>query len=177
MVCWEYDKLFYYADYKRFCRERIYFVNSTFFRLNHGDKAKKIERQKGGSKRYPPVLLGRIQLVILFFFLRNYFFTIIKATVLANSVRFTKFVAMRAFNQRRCRCCIVCESLIRSALRLFCLRYCHIYTSRFKFFQFLDGFSSEYRIPAQFSSHKSTYGILAIIASSSISRKSILPFE
>ena len=65
------------------------------------------------------------QLVVFAF---NFYFlsAVIVTAVLAYAMRFLVFVAMRAFHDGCRRCFVVCKSLIRSALRLFALRYCHI---------------------------------------------------
>ena len=68
-------------------------------------------------------------LVVLFFFLSNNFRAVVETAAFANFVRFVKLVAMRAFYERSRRCLVVCESLVRSALGLFTLRYCHLNTS------------------------------------------------
>ena len=87
--------------------------------------------KKRGAKRNPPVFSQTKDLVFLFFVLYNYFRAVIETAVFTNSVRFGQFVAMRAFNKRRRRGFVVCKSLVRSALRLFILGYCHFNTSRF----------------------------------------------
>lgn len=76
------------------------------------------------------------KLVVLFRFGSYNLNAVIEAAVLANSVRFHIFVAMRAFHKGSRRCFVVRKSLVRSALRLFILRYCHFITPLVLFFQF-----------------------------------------
>ena len=75
-------------------------------------------------------------LIFLVFFLRNDFHAVIVAAIFADSMRLGQFVAMRAFHQRGSRRFIIRKSFIRSALGLFTLGYCHIYTSCLIFFDF-----------------------------------------
>ena len=87
--------------------------------------------KKRGAFRNP--LIGenvfQMLLVVLLFLLLNDFCSVVEATVLANSVRFRQLVTMRALDKRGSRRFVVRKSLIRSALGLFALRYCHINTS------------------------------------------------
>lgn len=88
-----------------------------------------LKRKKAARKNAPLECFHRIKLVFLFFFGSYNFRAVIESAALADSVRLCQLVAMRAFHQRGCSCFVICESLVRSALRLFALRYCHDYTS------------------------------------------------
>ena len=99
--------------------------------------------------------------LVLLFFLRNDFFSVVVSAVLANSMRNFLLVAMRAFNELCSRCLVVCESLIRSALRLFRLRYCHFYSTSFFVFLLLAPFERDAILSANESTRKREHNGIA----------------
>jgi hypothetical protein len=124
---------------KLFLKRLHYNISKTYLssisNINHGEKINKKKQgdghnaKKRDAQSNPPKFFRFRRLVLFVFFLGNYFFPVVVAAAFAHSVRLGQFVAMRAFHQRGRSGFIICESLVCSALGLFTLGYCHIYTS------------------------------------------------